>query len=151
MFGRFIREVNQRHAFRFSPDGEPPGEAEALAQIEKLCRIAGMSAQVITEGKRNPGATNEIDQYELQRYEKLRLQAVRLADKLTDDFYRSSAIHSLIELCMKAEDVELARVWLKHVRVGKIREKIIATHPQLARPWFEEAFGPIAAVGRSVQ
>jgi hypothetical protein len=143
MFGSFIREVKKRHEFRPSADDEPLGEAEALAQIEKLCRVAGMSAKIIVLAKRNP-AMND-DQYEQQRYEKLRLQAVRLADKLSDSFFRSCAIHCLIELCMKAEDVELALVWLKHVRVDKIREKIIATYPQLARTMAEDALGSMGA------
>jgi hypothetical protein len=34
---------------------------------------------------------------------------------------------------MTAEDVELARAWLKHVRVDKVRDKIIAAYPQLSR------------------
>jgi hypothetical protein len=133
MFSHLIREVAERQEPNLSMVGQPSAEAQALAQIEKLCRVAGMSAQIIVAGKRNPAGATEFDRCEQQRYERLRLQAVRLADKLTDDFYRASAIHSLIELCMTAEDIELARVWLKHVRVDKIREKIIAAYPQLAR------------------
>jgi hypothetical protein len=117
---------------------EPLVDVEALVQIEKLCRVAGMSAQIIAAGKRNGGATTEVDECEQRRYERLRLQAVRLADKLTDDFYRAFAIHSLIELCMTAEDTELARVWFKHVMVDKVRDKIIAAYPQLARLRVEE-------------
>ena len=138
MFASFIREVTKRQEPKLSMDGEPPDEAEALAQIEKLCRVAGMSAQIIVAGKRNGGATTEADHCEQRRYERLRLQAVRLADKLTDDFYRASAIHSLIKLCMTAEDMELARLWLKHVRLDKVRDKIIAAYPQLVRLRVEE-------------
>jgi hypothetical protein len=133
MFGRFIREVTERQEFKQSADDGPPGEAEALAHIEKLCHVAGISAQTVVKRKRNPAVKDEVDQHEQERYEKLRLHAVRLADQLTDQFYRSSAIRCLIELCMKAEDVELARVWFKHVSIDNIREKIMAAHPQLAR------------------
>ena len=113
--------------------GRMSEQAATLMQIEKICRIAGMSAQIIVAGKRDAGTTTELDEEEQRRYERLRLQAVRLADKLTDHSYRASAIQSLIELCMTAEDVELARAWLKHIRVDKVRDKIIAAYPQLSR------------------
>jgi hypothetical protein len=131
MFERFIREVTERQQPLLSAEYGPPGEVETLAHIQNLCWLAGMSAQNIAEDDGNPPTTGDVPQYEPQRYEKLRLQAVRLVDGLTDNFYRSTAIHFLIDLCMKADDVELAGVWFKQVKVDRIREKIVAAYPQL--------------------
>jgi hypothetical protein len=59
---------------------------------------------------------------------------LRLADTITDEFYRSAAIHFLIDLSMRGGDVDDARALFKHVEVDMIRKKIIEAHPQLARP-----------------
>jgi hypothetical protein len=124
MFERFIREVTERQQPMLLAEYGPPGEAEALADIQTLCWLAGIRVQ-------NGG---DADQYENQRYEKLRLRAVRLADSLTDDYYRSAAIHFFIDFFMKTNDVELARVLFRHVKVDIIRDKIIVAYPQLCAP-----------------
>jgi hypothetical protein len=38
MPARFVRELAERQEPKLSMDGEPPNEAEALVQTEKLCR-----------------------------------------------------------------------------------------------------------------
>lgn len=71
-------------------------------------------------------------EYEHSRYQRLRDEALQLADKLTDEFYRSAAVHLLVELCMKADDVEDARALFARCEVDFIREKIVEQYPELA-------------------
>lgn len=114
-------------------DQGPPGEAEAVIKIKHLCWMAGMSAESVAADKRHV-PPDQWDTYEHERYTKLRIEALKLADTLTDEFYRSAAIHFIIDASMKADDVEGARALFKHVEVDIIREKIAEAYPQLLRP-----------------
>jgi hypothetical protein len=118
-----------------SRDDGPPGEAEALVKIKHLCWMAGMSAENVALDKKS-GTPPEtwVDEYEHSRYQRLRDQAVQLADKLTDEFYRSAAVHFLVETCMKADDVEDARALFAQCEVDFIREEIVEQYPELGRP-----------------
>jgi hypothetical protein len=66
---------------------------------------------------------------------------VQLTDTLTDEFYRSAALHLLVDLCMKADDVEIARAFFGHIEVDFIKEKVAAAYPQLARPSLSKIIG----------
>ncbi len=73
----------------------------------------------------------EQQQYERNRYNEFRAKALRVADEITDEFFRSAAIHLLIDVSMKAGDDDDARALLRHVEVNFIREKIETAYPQL--------------------
>lgn len=115
-------------------DDAPPGEAEKLEHVKRLCWVAGMSAVYL-----NPGSEDyqtladapEQQQYERNRYNEFRAKALRVADEITDEFFRSAAIHLLIDVSMKAGDDDDARALLRHVEVDFIREKIETAYPQL--------------------
>jgi hypothetical protein len=94
----------------------PPGEAEAVTKIKHLCWMAAMSAENVALDKRSGHLREDWNEYEHARYQKLRAEALRLADTLTDEFYRSAAIHFLVEACMKADDVDDARASLSTAR-----------------------------------
>ena len=115
-------------------DRGPPGEAEVLAKIKHLCAIAGMSAENVAREREDNYQPLERLTYEQDRYAKFRVEALKLADTLTDDLYRSTAVHFIIDISMRAGDVDDARALLKHVKVDFIRDKIVASYPQLARP-----------------
>jgi hypothetical protein len=63
-----------------------------------------------------------------------KIKHLQLADKLTDEFYRSTAVHFLVEICMKADDVDGARALFAQCEVDFIREKIVEQYPELDRP-----------------
>jgi hypothetical protein len=135
MFGWFKRgpAPPERAQFQSQDDG-PPGEAEALAKIKHLCWMAGMSAESVALGKKSGTPPEDWDEYEHSRYQRLRDEALQLADKLTDEFYRSAAVHFLVEVCMKAGDVDNARALFAQCEVDFIREKIVEQYPELAHP-----------------
>jgi len=111
-------------------DGGPPGETETIAKIQKICWLAGMSAENVARDKEANGPPKEWDTYEHDRYARLRAEASQLADSLTDEFYRGAAIHFLVDLCMTAGDVDDARALLE---IDIFRDKIIKKYPQFAR------------------
>ena len=117
-----------------SRDDGPPGEAEALAKIKHLCWMAGMSAESVALDKKSGKPPENWGEYEHSRYQRLRDEALQLADKLTDEFYRSTAVHFLVEICMKADDVDGARALFAQCEVDFIREKIVEQYPELDRP-----------------
>jgi|HubBroStandDraft_4_1064222.scaffolds.fasta_scaffold72183_5 hypothetical protein len=118
-------------------DKGPPGEAEAVSKIQRLCWISGMSAIYLDPNNEEYAVFADIperQEYERNRYNEFRAKALRVADTLTDEFYRWAAIHLIIDTCMKAADEDDARNLLKHVEVDFIREKIEAAYPQLKQP-----------------
>jgi hypothetical protein len=114
--------------------GAPPGEKESLLEIRYLCRIAETSAERIAEAKEHDGVNEEMLQYEFDRYTQVRAEAVHLADTITDEFYRGMAIRFLIDLCMKAGDIDDARSLFKYQEIEVIRERIVEEYPDIARP-----------------
>jgi hypothetical protein len=122
-------------------DNGPPGEAEAVARIKHLCRLGGMSAETVALDRSEKVPPEERNTYEHDRYVRLRMEAVQLTDTLTDKFYRGTALHFLVDLCMKADDLEIARAFFKHIEIDFIREKIIGTYPQIAHPSLSKKIG----------
>jgi hypothetical protein len=118
-------------------DDAPPGEAEKVEQVKRLCWIAGMSAVYLnpaSEDYQTLADAPEQQEYERNRYNEFRAKALRVADEITDEFFQSAAIHFIIDASMKAGDDDDARALLKHVEVDFIRGKIEAGYPHLKRP-----------------
>jgi hypothetical protein len=112
----------------------PPSEAQLVAKIKQICVIAGMSAENVAREREDNYQPLERPTYEQDRYEKFRVEALKLADTLTDEVYRSAAVRFIIDVSIRAGDFDDARALLKHVKVDFIRDKIVASYPQLTRP-----------------
>ncbi len=125
-------ESARKNAMR-TEEGAPSGEAGKVMEVEQLCWIAGMSAPYADPASEEYSTTSPDQQeYERDHYNKFRAKALRVADTLTDEFFRSGAINFIIEASMKAGDEDDARVLLKEVAADVIREKIIERYPQLS-------------------
>jgi hypothetical protein len=115
----------------------PPGEAEKVQQVKKLCWIAGMSATYLnpeSEDYEVLADAPDRQEYERNRYNEFRAKALRVADEITDEFYRSASIHFLVDVCMKAGDEDDARALFRQIEVNFIRDKIEEAYPQIKRP-----------------
>ena len=119
-------------------DDAPPGETEKLVEIQQLCWLAGISAETIARAKAECRLEEEWAKYDLDRYKQFRAECIELADTITDEFYRAVVINYLVELCMKAADVDDARALIKHQEIKSFREDIVAKYPELARPRISE-------------
>jgi len=55
--------------------------------------------------------------------------SLELARKIADVSYRDSALYHIVELCMKASDIETARILVRGIQAGTIREQLLEEHP----------------------
>jgi hypothetical protein len=115
-------------------DDAPPGETETMGGIQHLCWLAGISAETIAHAKAEGRLEEEWAKYDLDRYKQFRAECIELADTITNEFYRAAVINYLVELCMKATDVDDARALFKHQEIKSLRQDIVAKYPELVRP-----------------
>jgi hypothetical protein len=111
----------------------PPGETETMVSIQQLCWIAGISAETIARAKAEGRLQEEWAQYDLERYRRLRAECIEIADKITDAYYRAVVINYLVEVCMKAADIDDARALFEHQEIRSFQEDTIAKYPELVR------------------
>ena len=119
-------------------DDAPPGETEKMVSIQQLCWIAGISAETIAHAKAEGRLQEEWAQYDLERYRRVRAECIEIADKITDEYYRAVVINYLIEVCMKAADIDDARALFEHQQIRSLQEDIVETYPELVRPRISE-------------
>ena len=115
-------------------DDAPPGETEKIVSIQQLCWIAGICAETVGHAKAEGRLEEEWAQYDLERYRRLRAECIELGDTITDEFYRAVVINYLIEVCMKAADLDDARALFEHQEIRSFREDTVAKYPELGRP-----------------
>ena len=112
----------------------PPGETEKMAEIQQLTWLAGISAETVARAKAEGRLEEHWAQYDVECYKRLSAECIELADTITDEFYRAVVINYLIEVCMKAADVDDARALFKHQAIKSLREDIVTKYPELVRP-----------------
>ena len=89
-----------------------------LVQLVQLkCQFAEASLENID------GSRSEDDIYETERVEKLVKTALSHSDEIQDDFYRSSALHSIADLLSKAGQYDRARKIIENISEDFIQEK----------------------------
>ena len=119
-------------------DDAPPGETEKMAEIQQLCWLAGISAETVARAMAEGRLEEEWAQYDLERYSRLRAECIEIADTITDEFYRAVVINYLVEVCMKAADIDEARALFEHQEIRSLQEDIVAKYPELIRPYISE-------------
>jgi hypothetical protein len=122
-----------------------------MASIQQLCWIAGISAETVAHAKAEGRLEEEWAKYDLDRYKQLRGECIELADTITDEFYRAVVINYLVEVCMKAADIDDARALFRYQEVRSLREDIVAKYPELVRPRISEVMLSGQSSGRRVR
>jgi len=144
---RIARRIAWHGSFeRIERDDAPPGETEKMVEIQQLCWLAGISAEIVARAKAEGRLEEEWAKYDLDRYKQLRAECIELADTITDEFYRAVVINYLVEMCMKAADVDDARALFKHQELKLFRQDIVAKYPELVRPRMSEIMSGRAQV-----
>jgi len=100
-------------------------EASAVMLVKFKCEAAemyidGMSSE--DEEERN---------YETKRFKNLLSQATQAALEIDDEFYQGAAIHQIVKLCVKANDLATAHKLLYKVEDRFLREEILNSCPRL--------------------
>jgi hypothetical protein len=99
-------------------------EAEAILalRVKTICQLYCGSAENVGSG--------EFSEDEQKRYEKGRKEALEIAIKLTNEFYRNAALHSAFDFCMKAKDLAFATIIAKAITFDRIKEMIVQEHAE---------------------
>jgi hypothetical protein len=95
-------------------------------RVRTLCQIYSGSAEKVGNGEY--ADDEDMGAYEKERYEKGRKEALEIAIKLTDEFYRNAALHATLNYCMKAKDLQFATIIAKAITIDIIQEKIVEEH-----------------------
>jgi hypothetical protein len=104
-------------------------EAEAILslRVKTICQLYGGSAENVGSGE---FSEDEESKYEQKRYEKGRKEALEIAIKLTNEFYRNAALHSALDFCMKAKDLAFATIIARAITINMIQEMIVQEHAE---------------------
>jgi hypothetical protein len=106
---------------------DPPGEADKVRRIKSLCGAGLWNANNLLE----PYQSQEILHRERTMYLRKRDAALALARELTDPKFRDSALRSIIDMCMVADDVEAARPLMTNISNEEIKERLAQDYPAL--------------------
>ena len=99
-------------------------EAQALTKIRNMCAVATASAVGFAQSSYDDLASGER-----RRFQSAKRMSLELAKDITDVSYRDAALQHVVELCMKANDIETARILVRGIQTGMIREKLLEEYP----------------------
>jgi hypothetical protein len=111
----------------YRPDPTLEAESRALTKIKSMCLVACDSAEIAGSAATTEGA--ESVKRDRLRFESAKRMSLELTKTITDEAYRDSALHSIVDLCMKANDIATARILVRAIKTSTIREKILDQHP----------------------
>jgi hypothetical protein len=103
---------------------------QRVAQVKAMCQIARGCAQVIAVGD----LSDPRYEYEKETYQKRKLRAIQITKLIEDRFHFETALHSIIDLCVTANEMDDAGKLFKMISVDAIRQSILQAHPKLERP-----------------
>jgi hypothetical protein len=104
-----------------------PGEEYKVLQVQALCRISLGCAKVVATGD----PADHSHRYERETYRKRKLRAMQITNSIDDHFYFETALQSIIDLCMAANEVEDARKLLERISIDDISNAVRKSHPTL--------------------
>ncbi len=96
-------------------------EQEIYIKLVQLVQSTCESAEGSLENIDGSGSEDDI--YEKERVEKLVKNALSHAEKIQDDFYRSSALHFIADLLSKAGQYDRASKLIEQISEDFIQEK----------------------------
>jgi hypothetical protein len=99
-------------------------EGQALSKIKNMCAVATASAESVAQCLHD-----DLCRGERQRFESAKRMSLELAKGISDVLYRDTALQQIVELCMKANDIETARILVRGIQTGMIREKLVGEYP----------------------
>ncbi len=106
-----------------APNPNIEAEAQVLSKIGNMCAVALASAESLAQSR--------FDDLkgEKRRFESARRMSLELAKGITDVSYRDTGLQHIVELCMKANDIDTARILVRGIQSGIIREKLLGEYP----------------------
>ena len=105
-------------------------EEQKVLQVRSICQIALGCAKVVAKSP----ADDDRFKYERDTYRKRKLRALQVANLIADRFYFETALHSIIDLCIAANEMDDARKIFATISIDPIRNAILKSHSILQRP-----------------
>jgi predicted XRE-type DNA-binding protein len=99
-------------------------ELQALTKTRNMCAVTMASAVSFAQS-----SYDDLAKGERQRFESAKRMSLELAKDTTDVSYRDAALQHIVELCMKANDIKTARILVRGIQTGMIREKLLEEYP----------------------
>ena len=99
----------------------PLGDIEAAERIRAICDAAASSAAGLACS----------DTRKSERYERAAKVAMEIAMKISDGLMRDDAVHRIVNLCMRANDLKTAQILFRAIHAAWIRETVQRDHPTL--------------------
>lgn len=96
---------------RVSETKRESGEEPLLIKVQTACQIAYGSADFLS------------DDYEKERFNKFINSALDIARSIDDEFYRSAALHEIIDTLTAAGQIERGKALLPEIEVSMILKK----------------------------
>jgi hypothetical protein len=110
-------------------DSTPVGDIETAHRIRDICNSATSSAEKLAGFANRPNDKKKV--YEATRYDAAKKRALALAKHISDELLRDVAVRQIVNLCMRASDVETAAILIGAIRSEKVREEMLSEHPSL--------------------
>ena len=111
----------------------PIGDIEAADRIRSICQAATASAELVGDRsapmERGKAAIERQRKRERERYERAARAAMQIAMKISDELMRDDAVRRIVDLCMKADDIETAQILYRAIQAVWIREAVRRDYP----------------------
>jgi hypothetical protein len=111
----------------------PIGDIEAAEIIRTICRSAADSAARI--GSVSDGAKgrrrDKSEARDSARYQAAARRAMEIAMKISDELMRDAAVGEIVDLCLKANDINTAKILFRAIQAPSIKELVLSDHPAL--------------------
>jgi hypothetical protein len=104
-------------------------EERKVLQVRAMCKVAMGCAEVVAAN----GSHDHAFEYERETYQKRKLRAIQITNSIRDRFYFETALQSVIDLCVVANDMDDAGKLFRMISVDDIRAELLRSHPVLAR------------------
>jgi hypothetical protein len=123
---RWFRKGGPKEVWETDDEGRD-GDIEAARKVREICNSVAGSAERVAVLFFGP--IDRTKKYESNRYERAKKCAEENVEKISDALLRDAAIQQVLELCMKANDVESAEALFHRLRTKMIKEAVMAQYP----------------------
>jgi hypothetical protein len=106
----------------------PIGDIEAAHRIRDICRSAEDSAARVNG---SAVRSNNPTHTETERYQRAAKAAMEIALKISDDLLRDASVRTIVDLCVRADDIRTARILYRAIQAESIRQDVLNDHPIL--------------------
>jgi hypothetical protein len=112
----------------------PIGDIEAAEIIRTICRSAADSAARIgsvSDGEKGRRRDKKSEARDSARYQAAARRAMEIAMKISDELMRDAAVGEIVDLCLKANDINTAKILFRAIQAPSIKELVLSDHPAL--------------------